>query len=171
MKYDIALKEANGTLTTLEKYKDKVLLIVNTATHCGFTKQYEGLEKLYQSYHKNGFEILDFPCNQFAHQTPENDEEIGKFCELNYHTTFPRFEKTNVNGKNAHPLFVYLRKNSPREVGPNHKAERWLSKMFFGHKIKWNFTKFLVDKNGKIIARFSPQVKPEDLRESIEKAL
>ncbi len=159
--YDFEIKRNDGALTSLNDYKGKVLLIVNTATHCGFTPQYEGLEHLYQTYHDQGFEVLDFPSNQFAKQAPESDEEINTICELTYHTTFPRFAKIDVNGKHEDPLFSYLKKHSPVELNAQLKKEKKLSKLLFGERIKWNFTKFLVNQQGDVVARFSPQVKPE----------
>lgn len=138
--YDYTVKDINGNDISLSKYKNKVLLIVNTATRCGFTKQYEDLEKIYQMYKNKGFEILDFPCNQFLNQAPESDDEINNFCKLKYNTTFDRFKKIDVKGKNIEPLYSYLINNS------NH---------LFNKNIKWNFTKFLIDRNGNIVRRFS----------------
>ena len=154
--YDFKLLDPKGNEVSMEKYKGKVLLIVNTATGCGFTPQYEGLEKLYKEYHDKGFEILDFPCNQFGNQAPGSDEEIGEFCTLTYDTTFPRFKKINVNGKDASPLYKWLKKQKGG---------------IFGSAIKWNFTKFLVDRNGKVIARFAPVTKPEKIKMAISKVL
>jgi glutathione peroxidase len=151
--YDIKLKKADGGQTTLSDYKGKVLLIVNTATKCGFTPQYEGLQKLYEKYRDQGFEILDFPCNQFANQAPGSDEEIEEFCNLNYSTTFPRFKKIDVNGENEAELYTYL------------KSQK---KSLLGSDIKWNFTKFLVDREGNVTARFAPNTKPEKISGDIE---
>ena len=153
--YNYEVKTRAGDMVSLEKYKDKVLLIVNTATGCGFTPQYEGLEKLYQKYHDKGFEILDFPCNQFAGQAPGTDEEIHEFCTLKYNTSFDRFSKIDVNGKNADPLYTYL-KNEKHGLIKN---------------IKWNFTKFLIDKNGNVVDRFEPTTKPEDIDIKISELL
>lgn len=150
--YDIKVKNAKEELVSMEEYKGKVLLIVNTATGCGFTPQYEGLQKLYDKYKDKGFEVLDFPCNQFGKQAPGSNKEIHEFCTLKYNTTFPLFSKIDVNGINADPLFQYLKENS---------------KSILGKQIKWNFTKFLVDKNGKVINRFAPTVEPEKLEEKI----
>lgn len=156
MIYDIVVKDNKGEDVKLEKYKGKVLLIVNTATKCGFTPQYEGLEKLYEEYKDQGFEILDFPCNQFANQAPEDDEGIDNFCSLNFGTKFDRFAKVDVNGENESPLFTYLKKE---EGG------------LLGGKIKWNFTKFLVDREGNVVDRFAPTTKPEKIKEDIESLL
>ena len=150
--YDFMVLDRQGNSTSLKQFEGKVLLIVNTATGCGFTPQYEGLQKLYEKYHDQGFEILDFPCNQFFRQAPGSDEEIHQFCTLRYHTTFPRFKKINVNGKEADPLYNYLcAPDGGKRVN-----------------IKWNFTKFLIDRNGQIVARFEPTAKPEDFAKQIE---
>ncbi len=154
--YDYSVKKANGEVKRLSDYKDKVVLIVNTATRCTYTEQYKGLQELYNKYHDKGLEILDFPCNQFANQAPETDEEIDKFCKEKYNTTFDRFAKINVNGKNADPLYTYLK----NEVGG-----------FLSKNIKWNFTKFLVNRNGIVVGRFAPNVKPEKLERKIRQAL
>jgi len=154
--YDFSVKGLNGQDVSLNLYNGKVLLIVNTATRCGFTPQYTGLQKLYDDYQAKGLEILDFPCNQFAHQAPENESEINNFCTLNYHTTFPRFAKIEVNGDNASPLYEYLKSHT---------------KGFLTKKIKWNFTKFLIDRNGNIVGRYAPTEKPEKLIKTIEKLL
>ena len=154
--YDFKVLNNKGEDTSLEVYKGKVLLIVNTATGCGFTPQYKGLEELYLKYHEQGFEVLDFPCNQFAGQAPGSDEEIHEFCTLKYNTTFPRFKKIKVNGKEEDPLYTYL------------KSQK---KGALGSRIKWNFTKFLVDKEGKVIERYAPTTKPEEIAQDIEKLL
>ena len=154
--YDFSVKDRSLNDVSLSEYKGKVLLIVNTATGCGFTPQYKGLEELYRKYKDQGFEILDFPCNQFFSQAPGNDEEIHSFCTLKYDTTFPRFHKIDVNGNNADPLYVYL-------TTQNEKGKT--------QKIKWNFTKFLISKNGEVIDRFSPMTKPEKIDKYIKKAL
>lgn len=150
--YEIEVKDNEGTLTTLEKYKGKVLLIVNTATKCGFTPQYDGLEALYEKYNEKGFEILDFPCNQFFKQAPGSDKEIHEFCTMKFGTKFPRFAKIDVNGANEHPLYKFLKEQKPG-------------------RIKWNFTKFLVDKDGNVIERYGSSVKPEDIESDIIKLL
>lgn len=154
--YDYKVKDINGNEIPMSQYSGKVLLIVNTATGCGFTPQYEGLEQLYQKYRNKGFEILDFPCNQFGNQAPGSNQEIKNFCLLNYQTTFKTFAKIEVNGKNADLLFEYLKS---------------ATKGMFGKKIKWNFTKFLVDKNGKVVGRFSPITEPKSLEKRIAKLL
>lgn len=154
MIYDFKVKDNEDTIVNLEQYKGKVLLIVNTATGCGFTPQYKGLQEIYNEFKEQGFEILDFPSNQFANQTPGSDKEISSFCSLNYGTTFKRFSKINVNGDNEEPLFTYLKDQK---------------KGLFGKKIKWNFTKFLIDRDGKVVARFSPATKPEKFYGKIKK--
>ena len=156
MIYDFVVKNNKGEDVKLEKYKGKVLLIVNTATKCGFTPQYEGLEKLYEEYHEKGFEILDFPCNQFKNQAPENDQEIDSFCTLNFGTKFDRFQKIDVNGENEDPLYTFLKKE---EGG------------ILGGKIKWNFTKFLIDASGEVIARFAPTTSPLSIEKQIKQLL
>ena len=152
--YDFKVKDQKGNEVSLDAYKGKVLLIVNTATGCGFTPQYKGLEELYEKYKEKGFEILDFPCNQFFRQAPGSDEEINQFCSLRFNTQFPRFKKLEVNGNNADPLFKYL-------CTQNGKYKR----------VKWNFTKFLVDRQGNVIARFEPTDKPESFETAIKDAL
>jgi glutathione peroxidase len=154
--YDFTAKDIKEQNVSLNCFKGKVLLIVNTATGCGFTPQYTGLQKLYDGYQGKGFEILDFPCNQFGHQAPGTEDEINNFCTLNYHTTFPRFAKIEVNGENEHPLYKYLKSQQKGIVTAN---------------IKWNFTKFLIDRKGNIIRRFAPTEKPEKLTNEIEKLL
>ncbi len=150
--HDFVVKDNKGNDVSLSEFKGKVLLIVNTATRCGLTPQYEGLESLYEKYKDQGFEILDFPCNQFAFQAPGSAEKIDSFCTLKYNTKFRRFEKIKVNGKDAAPLYQYLKEQKPG-------------------RIEWNFAKFLIDKNGEVQERFSPQAKPETLVPSIEKYL
>ena len=150
--YDIIIKDQKGADVTLKEYEGKVLLIVNTATGCGFTPQYEGLEALYRKYKDQGFVILDFPCNQFFRQAPGSDEEINSFCTLKYDTTFPRYKKLEVNGKNEAPLYAYLKSQKKGSI-------------------KWNFTKFLVDRSGNVINRYGPAVKPAAIEEDIVKAL
>lgn len=146
--YDFKVKAMNGDEVSLSAYKGKVLLIVNTATGCGFTPQYKGLQELYTKYKDKGFEILDFPCNQFLGQAPGTEEEIHKFCTGRFGITFPQFAKIEVNGKNEEPLFKYI-KNEAKGV--------------IGSRIKWNFTKFLVDKNGNVLKRFAPSDTPEKI--------
>ena len=154
--YDFKVRGAKGEEVSMADYKGKVLLIVNTATGCGFTPQYEGLQKLYDKYKDKGLEILDFPCNQFGHQAPGTEEEIQEFCTLKYKTTFPLFAKVEVNGKNEEPLFRYLKS---QEGG------------FLGDDIKWNFTKFLVSRNGTVVGRYAPITKPESIESDIQKLL
>ena len=154
--YDFKVRSAKGVEVPMIDYKGKVLLIVNTATGCGFTPQYEGLQKLYDRYKAKGLEILDFPCNQFGHQAPGTEEEIQEFCTLKYKTTFPLFAKINVNGKDAEPLFEYLK----RQKGG-----------FLGDDIKWNFTKFLVSREGEVVERYAPVTKPEKIEDDILKLL
>ena len=154
--YEYKVLNNKGEEVSLEQYKGKVLLIVNTATGCGFTPQYKGLEEVYLKYKERGFEVLDFPCNQFGHQAPGNDKEIHEFCTLKYNTTFPRFKKIEVNGDNESPLYTYLKSQKRGK---------------FGKKIKWNFTKFLVDQEGNVIRRYAPTTKPEKIAKDIEKLL
>lgn len=154
--YQIKLEDVNNNVVELEKYRGKVLLIVNTATKCFFTPQYEGLQWLYKKYQENGLEILDFPCNQFAKQAPGTIEEIDKFCVNNFNTSFPRFAKINVNGEDESILYTYLKRHE---------------KGLFNKKIKWNFTKFLVDQEGRVIKRYSPLVKPVKISKDIQKLL
>ena len=152
--YDYKVIDNKGVEVDLSSYKGKVLLIVNTATGCGFTPQYKGLQEMYDKYKEKGFEILDFPCNGFLFQAPGSDEKIDNFCTLKYNTTFKRVSKVKVNGKDAIPLYKYLTSN-----------ER------FGGKIKWNFTKFLIDREGHIVNRFSPSDKPEVFDEEVSKVV
>ena len=154
--YDFNARDYLGNDVSLKQFEGKVVLIVNTATRCGFTPQYEGLEKLYEKYEKDGFVILDFPCNQFLAQAPGTGEEIHSACVLRFGTKFPQFEKIKVNGKDAHPLFVYL--ESQNETG---KVK----------KVKWNFTKFLIAKDGTFLNRYEPTVKPEEIEKDIVEAL
>lgn len=150
--YDFTVKDVMGKDVSLGEYKGKVLLIVNTATHCGLTPQYDGLESLYEKYRDRGFEILDFPCNQFAFQAPEKAESIDSFCKMRFNTKFPRFGKIKVNGSGADPLYVFLKEQRPGRIG-------------------WNFAKFLIDRNGNVVERFAPTDKPETLNAAIEAEL
>ena len=175
--YDYTVKDRKGEDVSLKKYEGKVLLIVNTATGCGFTPQYDGLEKLYADYHDKGLEILDFPCDQFGHQAPGSDEEIHQFCTAKYNTTFERFKKIEVNGENEEPLFTYLKAQKGFE-GFSLKGKILIpivSKMDKDWKtssnIKWNFTKFLVDREGNVVERFESTVEPKKIAESIEQLL
>lgn len=157
--YDYEVQKMDGSMISLKKYEGKVLLIVNTAPKCGFAPQYEGLESLYEKYKNKGFEVLDFPSNQFMNQAPGTNEDIKTFCELTYGTQFETFSKIDVNGKNAIPLYLYLRKMQPKDkLGEKKSLASILSP---SNKIKWNFTKFLIDRKGNVIHRFSPSFKPE----------
>ncbi|MCW8128621.1 glutathione peroxidase [Microbulbifer halophilus] len=155
--YSIPLKTQDGRETTLEEYRGKVLLAVNTASKCGFTPQYKGLEALYEKYRDRGLVVLGFPCNQFGKQEPGSDDEIKEFCELNFGVNFPLFAKLDVNGPDAHPLFVELKEQAPGLMGTE--------------GIKWNFTKFLIDRDGQVVKRFAPKDKPEELESEIESLL
>ena len=173
--YDYFIKDRNGKEISLNEYKGKVLVIVNTATGCGFTPQYEGLENLYKEYHEKGLEIIDIPCNQFGNQAPGTDDEIHEFCTLKYDTSFDQFAKTDVNGEDELPLYTYLKeqiKEDKIEGIKNKMAMKAVEKISKTAKkdedIKWNFTKFLVDKEGKVIERNSPTFKPEDMEEDIK---
>ena len=154
--YDFRMKTAAGEMTDLSFCRGKVLLIVNTATGCGFTPQYEGLEALHRKYHDQGLEILDFPCNQFGHQAPGTDEEIVSFCQLNYQTSFPQFARIEVNGENDAPLYTFLTEQKGGVLG---------------RRIKWNFTKFLVDRQGCVVGRYAPMVEPDRLESEIAELL
>ncbi|MCH5343673.1 MAG: glutathione peroxidase [Acetatifactor sp.] len=150
--YDHTVKDAEGNDVSLQDYRGKVLLIVNTATGCGFTPQYEGLQDLYEKYQEKGLEILDFPCNQFGNQAPGTEEEIEDFCQSRYGVTFKMFKKICVNGENEEPLYTYLKSQKGGVMGS---------------KIKWNFTKFLVDREGNVIERFAPTTTPEQIDEKV----
>lgn len=155
--YDFTVDDIKGKKVPLDRYEGKVLLVVNTASRCGFTPQYKGLEALYGKYAKRGLEILGFPCNQFGAQEPGTADEIATFCEVNYGVTFPMFGKVDVNGEHAAPLFEYLKKGKPGLLG--------------SEGIKWNFTKFLVDRNGKVVQRYAPSTEPSAIAGDIEKLL
>jgi glutathione peroxidase len=152
--YEFTAKGGDGSDVSLGEFQGKVLLIVNTASACGFTPQYEGLQELYSRFQDRGFEILAFPCNQFGGQEPGTDQEIKSFCELNYGVKFKVFSKIDVNGQGAHPLFQFLKHEAPGLLGTE--------------AIKWNFTKFLVSKTGEVLKRYAPQDKPDSLSEAIE---
>lgn len=176
MIYDFKVKDAQSNEISLEDYKGKVLLVVNTATGCGFTPQYEGLQKLYDKYQDKGFEILDFPSNQFFEQAPGSNEEIVSFCQLTYGTTFKTFSKVDVNGENVTPLYKYLKNEAPQaeEDEASKALYNRLSSLGFNTEnddIKWNFTKFLINKEGQVLARFAPSFEPAKLDEIIEKLL
>ncbi|OZG73718.1 glutathione peroxidase [Hahella sp. CCB-MM4] len=155
--YDIKVEDIQGHEKSLADFKGKVLLIVNTASKCGFTPQFKGLEKLYEEYKDQGLEILGFPCNQFMQQDPGSNSEIAEFCELNYGVSFPMFSKIDVNGDNTHPLYKYLKKEAKGLMG--------------SEGIKWNFTKFLVDRDGKVVDRFPPTAEPGKLEKPLKKLL
>lgn len=172
--YDFIVKDGNGNDMPLASFKGKVLLIVNTATECGFTPQYTGLVQLYKKYHDRGLEILDFPCNQFGQQAPGTDEEIHRFCSLQYSTQFLQMQKIDVNGKNACPLFTFLKEQKTFAGFTGEKADKmhaFISKIDPDYKnnadIKWNFTKFLVDKNGTVVERFESTAEPEKIGDKI----
>lgn len=155
--YSIEVKTIRKESVTLAPYKGKVMLIVNTASKCGFTPQFAGLEKLYQTYKNRGFTVLGFPCNQFGSQEPLSEPQIQNFCQVNYGVTFPMFAKIDVNGENAHPLYRYLKRSAPGIL----KSEA----------IKWNFTKFLIDRKGNVVRRYAPSTEPEAIASDIEKLL
>ena len=177
--YDFTVKDRQGAEVRLSEYQGKVLLIVNTATGCGFTPHYEPLEEMYRDLKDKGFEILDFPCNQFANQAPGSDDEIHEFCTLKFGTEFPQFAKIDVNGESADPLFAFLATEKPFESfgkGLKNAALKKFSDMnnkTYGDKayIKWNFTKFLVDREGKVVARFEPTMDMKEVRKAVEAAL
>ncbi|MGT2743719.1 glutathione peroxidase [Streptococcus plurextorum] len=154
--YDFSVENQDGSLCQLSDFFGKVLLVVNTATGCGLTPQYQGLQALYDAYHDQGFEVLDFPCNQFKQQASGTADDINTFCTLHYQTTFPRFAKIEVNGKNAHPLYQWMKEEQ---------------KGAFGKVIEWNFTKFLINREGQVIKRFAPTTTPDKIATVIEKYL
>lgn len=155
--YNFSGVTMQGKELPLSNFKGKVLLVVNTASKCGFTPQFKGLEELYEKYKGKGLEVLGFPCNQFGKQDPGSNTEINQFCELNYGVTFTMFEKIDVNGDNTHPLFKYLKKQAPGVLGTE--------------AIKWNFTKFLVDQNGKVLERYAPTDTPEKIAKDVARLL
>ncbi|MEH6551307.1 MAG: glutathione peroxidase [Pseudomonadales bacterium] len=155
--FDFDFKLANGQEQALQDYKGKVLLVVNTASKCGFTPQFEGLEKLHEQYADQGLAVIGFPCNQFGKQDPGNMDEITEFCQLNYGVSFPIAEKIDVNGGNAHPLYQFLKNEVPGLLGSKN--------------IKWNFTKFLINREGQVVERYAPATKPEKLAADIEALL
>ncbi len=174
--YDCKVEKVNGEILDLADYRGKVIVIVNTATGCGFTPHYEPLEALYEKYHTAGLEIVDVPCNQFAGQTPGTDEEIHEFCTLKYNTQFPQMKKADVNGENAIPLFTYLKSQKGFEgfgKGAQALAMRGMLKVIDKNykrnsDIKWNFTKFVVDRNGNVVARFEPTADMKELEKCVE---
>lgn len=155
--YNFSANRLNGQKTDFSEYKGKTIVVVNTASKCGLTPQYQGLEKLYNEYKNDGLVVLGFPCNQFGNQEKGSSEDIKEFCQVNYGVSFPMFEKIEVNGKNAHPVYKYLKSQ--------------LSGGLLGSAIKWNFTKFVIDKNGKPLKRFAPTTKPEKMEDFIKKIL
>jgi len=155
--YEFSAQTVSGEDQPLSDYRGKVLLVVNTASKCGFTPQFAGLEELYEKYHERGLEILGFPCNQFANQDPGSNDEIAEFCQLNYGVTFPMFGKIDVNGRNADPIFEFLKKEAPGALGTR--------------RIKWNFTKFLIDSKGNVVKRYGPTDTPSSIEKDIRKLL
>ncbi len=174
--YDYNVPTANGENLALSTLKSKVLVIVNTATGCGFTSQYEGLEKMYESYHEKGLEIIDVPCNQFGHQAPGSDDEIHQFCTLHYNTKFPQMKKSDVNGPSELPLYTYLKSQQGFKGFGEHKHKEILEKMMAekdpnwknSPDIKWNFTKFVVDRQGNVVARFEPTADIDEVEKCIK---
>ena len=177
--YDFKVKDRSGNEVSLQDFSGKVLLIVNTATGCGFTPHYEPLEAMYKDLKDKGLEILDFPCNQFANQAPGSEEEIHRFCTLKFGTDFPQFAKIDVNGETADPLFAYLATEKPFEgFGKGFKSAALkkfsdMNNKAFGDKayIRWNFTKFLVDREGNVVSRFEPTVEMDEVRKAVEDLL
>ena len=176
--YDYEVTSRNGESISMQNFKGKVLIIVNTATGCGFTPQYEGLEKLYKEYHDAGLEVLDFPCNQFGHQAPGSDDEIHEFCALKYNTSFDQFSKIEVNGENESKLYTFLKNEIKEDIidgMKNKMAMKAIEKISNTCQkdgdIKWNFTKFLVDQEGNVVGRYSPTVKPEEMEDKIKEML
>ena len=174
--YDFTVKNRKGEDVSLKEYQGKVLLIVNTATGCGFTPQYKGLEELYEKYHKDGLEILDFPCDQFGHQAPGTNDEIHEFCTAKYKTTFDQLAKIEVNGDKAEPLFSWLKEQKQDEEVKglkNKMAMAAISKIgkVAGEKgfVRWNFTKFLVSRDGKVVGRFAPTTEPKEFEQAVAK--
>ncbi|MFC9601215.1 glutathione peroxidase [Peribacillus butanolivorans] len=155
--YEFEVKKINGETVSLEEYKGKVMIIVNTASKCGFSPQYDDLQSLYVQYKEDGLVILGFPCNQFLNQEPGDELEIDSYCKLNHGVTFPMFAKVNVNGKDAHPLFSYITENAPGVMGSK--------------SIKWNFTKFLIDREGSIVSRYAPRTKPLEIEDDLKELL
>ena len=176
--YDCKVKTRDNKEISLNDFKGKVLIIVNTATGCGFTPQYEDLEKLYQKYHQEGLEILDFPCNQFGNQAPGTDDEIHEFCTLKYNTSFDQFAKVDVNGENELPLYTFLKNALAEDTisGMKNKmamkaVEKISKTATKPEDIKWNFTKFLVDREGNVVGRYSPTYKPLDMESKIKELI
>lgn len=174
--YQFTVNDVHGTPKSLEDYRGKVLLIVNTASRCGLTPQYEQLQALYEKYHTQGLEILDFPCNQFREQAPEHSEEYAQSCQTKFGIKFPIFEKIDVNGDNAHPLYVYLKQQKSQDQGDTKFKDLLLKLASLGEKrdendIQWNFTKFLINRDGVVVARYAPSTTPLELEEDIKALL
>ncbi|MCR4688222.1 MAG: glutathione peroxidase [Saccharofermentans sp.] len=177
--YDYSVPTPKGEEISLRDYEGKVILIVNTATGCGFTPHYEPIEKMYEDLHEQGFEVIDVPCNQFAGQTPGTDEEVHEFCQLKYHTQFPQMKKSDVNGENALPLFTYLKEQQGFEGFGKGPKSMMMSAMLkkqdpdyaSNPDIKWNFTKFVVDRQGNVVKRFEPTADLKDVRKCVESLL
>ena len=176
--YDLKVKKRDNSDLSLSELKGKVLLVVNTATGCGFTPQYEGLEYLYKKFKEKGFEILDFPCNQFGHQAPGDNDEIHAFCTAKYNTTFDQLNKIDVNGENEDPIFTLLKSEQPKEVVKGFKNKLAMKAIYKISKtrvkdsdISWNFTKFLVDKDGNVVKRYDPTFNPKDIESDIVELL
>ena len=177
--YNYSIIDRNGSEVSLKDYKGKTLIIVNTATGCGFTPQYEGLEKLYKEYHDKGLEVIDIPCNQFGSQAPGSDDEIHEFCTLKYNTSFDQFTKSDVNGENELPLYTYLKSKQGFKTFGESKMAKMMANMLFNldpdfvkkSDIKWNFTKFVIDRKGEVVARFEPTIEMEEVEECIKSLL
>ncbi len=177
--YDFTVKDRQGNDVSLSEYRGKILLVVNTATGCGFTPHYEPLEAMYRNYHEQDFEIIDIPCNQFGGQAPGTDEEIHQFCTLHYNTTFPQMKKSDVNGENELPLYTYLKAQQGFKGLPDGKYSDLLAKMFAQQDpdwdkksdIKWNFTKFIVNRDGEVVARFEPTADMADVEACVKSLL
>ena len=179
MIYDYKLTERNGNIFDLADCRDKVVMIVNTATGCGFTPHYEAIEQMYRNYHEKGFEIIDIPCNQFGGQAPGTDDEIHEFCTAKFNTTFPQMKKSDVNGENELPLYTYLKSQKGFEGFEEHQYKALLEKMFSeadpnwrdNPDIKWNFTKFIIDRSGNVVARFEPTADMSKVEECVKALL
>ena len=170
--YKYKIKNSKNENVSLKKYKGKVLLIVNTATKCGYTPQYEGLEALYEKYHDKGLEIIDLPCNQFMSQAPGSNKDVAEFCKINFGTKFETFAKVKVNGKDSIELYKYLKSVKPYDETPGDEGHKpTIKNKLLGSKIKWNFTKFLVNKDGEVFGRYGSRVEPKNLEGVIEKLL
>jgi len=170
--YDFSIKNIERKDVTLSKYEGKVLLIFNSATKCGYTPQYKGIQELYEKYKNKGFEVIDLPCNQFMNQAPGTDEELAGFCQVNYHTTFETFAKIKVNGDDAIDLYKYLKKIKPNDEEPgNESKQASIIDKISSSNIKWNFTKFIIDRKGNVFGRYASKTKPEDLSEVIKRLL